>query len=66
LGVNEIKTVWGEKVFAGFIRDISRQKFDEDNIQEHEKLTDGIFDAMLDPLLTIDEHLTIYTANACE
>ena len=63
LGITEINTVWGERMFAGFCRDVRREQFDEEEMREREQVSNAIIEALTNPLLTIDEHGRIYKAN---
>eukprot|EP00978_Attheya_sp_CCMP212_P018869 scaffold52139_cov53-Attheya_sp.AAC.1 len=64
LGISEVKVVGGNKrLFCGFVRDLTRQKEDEQRLKENERLTDGIVEAAFDPMFAIDEKGIIKKVN---
>jgi len=64
LGVSEVTTVWNERFFCGFVRDIRRQKYDEVEMHERQKLNFAVIQASTDALFAVDEHMTVYLANS--
>ena len=64
LGLAEITTVWDEKFFCGFLRDIRRQKYDQDELTEKERLTFGLLEVSCDSLFAIDGSQRIFLANS--
>lgn len=64
LGLTEVSTQAGERFFCGFVRDLTRQKKDEETLKQREKFTETIIEASFDAMLAIDEHGIIQRANA--
>lgn len=63
LGLTEVETIWGERFFCGFVRDVRRERYDEQELQEQTTLTKAILDQSGLSLLTCDEHGQILTMN---
>ena len=69
LFLKEVETSSGdERLFCGFIRDITRRKRQESSLLKRERLISGIINASLDPLFQINQEGTIQTVNraACK
>jgi len=63
LGIAEVQTIWGEKFFCGFVRDIRREKSGAAEILEKEQLLEGIIQTGFDPMFAIDDKWNIYLTN---
>ena len=69
LHLSEVETNSGdERLFAGFIRDITERKRNHRSIEKRERLVSGIINASQDPMFQIDEKGLIQTVNeaACK
>lgn len=63
LGIKEIKTEDDGVIFAGFIKDLSRQKEQERQLRYRERVTQAAVDSSFDPMISIDENGTIVACN---
>lgn len=64
LGLAEVKSSSGQaRIFCGFVRDLSRQKQDEEDLRQRERLTMGMINSSFDAMLQINERGIIQMVN---